>query len=71
VTEHHRTFDYVRADAPVGVIVDVAASDAHGVELDPDVVGAEPRRKVDIPEGKGPLPFENKRAHEFILDSGS
>jgi hypothetical protein len=55
----------------VGVIVDVAAADAHGVELDPDVVGAEPRRKVDIPEGRDPLPFENKRAHEFILDSRS
>jgi hypothetical protein len=50
------------------VVVDVAAADTHGVELDPDVVGTESRRKVDIPEGKDPLPFENKRTHGAILD---
>ena len=51
------------------VIMNVAAADAYSVELDPDVVGAEGRRQVDISQGKDPLPFENKRAHEFILDS--
>jgi hypothetical protein len=48
--------------------MNVAAADTYSVELDPDVVGAERRRQVDISQGKDPLPFENKRAHEFILD---
>ena len=50
------------------VIVDVAAANAHRVQLDPNVVGAERRGKVDISQGKDPLPFENKRAHRAILD---
>jgi hypothetical protein len=51
------------------IIMNVAAADTYSVELDPDVVGAERRRQVDISQGKDPLPFENKRAHGFILDS--
>ena len=46
----------------------VAAADADRVELDPDIVGAERRGKVDVAKGKDPLPFENKRAHGTILD---
>jgi hypothetical protein len=48
--------------------MDVAAANTHCVQLDPDVVGTERRRKVDIPQGENPLSFENKRAHVFILD---
>ena len=48
VAQHHRRLDDERANAAVGVIVNVAAADADRVDGDPNLAGTHRLRQVDF-----------------------
>src|SRR5690606_33634681 len=63
---HHGREQHMGPDGAVGVVVHVAAADAERVVGDPDVVGTDAEREVDVAKGKHVLFFENQGLHGDI-----
>ena len=63
--EDHRLLDHERSDGAVGVVVDIGAADADGMQLDPHVARAERLLLLDreVAERELVLFFEDERLH--------
>jgi hypothetical protein len=58
VAQHHRLFDHEGADGAVFVVMHVAGADAHGVNGNLHVMGADFQRQVDVAQRQFTFAFE-------------